>query len=399
MFMYLWRGYFNHAISVVVMKWKTKKDEFKIVVVNTTTLADFDEERCRYCGRYGCTDRGVTLTAGDPPVTIGEARWARELNDKLAQCIEANKEDLPLCYIDYQEHQCVRKTKKSILQATLEKIKNCGPDCQRNLNCTTYGGVWTERAPEYHCPHRETELPICERNCELDNAPLVCTPDDRYGLTDCEFHEEAYRRCFKRKEGKPCYDLKVKYGLDPQNDFLFMLAHRFSAAPCRHCNEGTCNNQASTFFEGICTLKGLMAVCDHYEAVSPDHAYTEGVCVYVGSADGKDDRKIFNTSGYVSDLSKTQRLTLCTACRISHSIAKATGLKCLGVRRASKNPLLNESNPLHDHAMQINYMYLTHPEDVAKYQPDVIAQAVYDGITLSCRGLECEEIKECKFNQ
>ena len=64
----------------------------------------------------------------------------------------------------------------------------------------------------------------------------------------------------------------------------------------------------------------------------------------------------------------------------------------------ASNPWLNEANPLHDHAMQINYLYLTHPEDVAKYQPDVIAQAVYDGITRNCRGLGCEEIKECNFN-
>lgn len=380
------------------MKWMPKHDVSKMVVVNTTMLADYDEERCRYCGRYGCTDRGVTLTAGDPPVTLGEAQWARQLDDKLAQRFEARKDTVPMCFIDYHEHQCVRKTKKNILQATLDRITTCGPDCQRNLNCGICGGVWTERTTDYRCPHRGTELPVCERNSELDGGPLICTPDDRYGLTDCEFHEEAYRRCFKRKEGEPCYDLKVKYGLDPKHDYLFMLAHRFSAAPCRHCDEGICKNEASMHLDGICTLKGLMAACDHYEAVPTDHAYTEGVCVYVSSADGKDDRKIFNTSGYASDLSKTQRLTLCTACRISHSIAKATGLKCLGVRRAAKNPWLNEANPLHDHAMQINYLYLTHPEDVAKYQPDVIAQAVYDGITRNCRSLGCEEIKECNFN-
>ena len=141
-----------------------------------------------------------------------------------------------------------------------------------------------------------------------------------------------------------------------------------------------------------------MAPCEQYAPVDKDEAYTEGVCTYVSSADGKDDREIFNTSSYGASLSKTQCFTLCMACRISHSIAMATGLKCLGVRRLANNPLFSKENPLHDHAIQINYLYLTHPEDVAKYDPEVIAKAVYKGLTKNCFALKCEEYQSCKIN-
>ena len=225
----------------------------------------------------------------------------------------------------------------------------------------------------------------------------MCLPD-KEGLVECEFHEEAYNRCYKKDDGKPCYDLKDKLGVtNEENDYLLMLAHRFNAAPCRHCDEATCKNEASMHFEGICSLKGLMAPCEHYEAVLPDHAYTEGVCCYVSSMDGKDDRKIFNSSDYAFRLSKDEHFTLCIACRISHSIAKALGLKCLGVRRSASNSFLNEKNPLRAHAVQVNYLYMTHLEDVAKYNPDLIAQAVFDALIKTCKGLACDEIDECEL--
>ena len=377
------------------MDWKPKKTEPKMVVVNTTTLAAYDEEKCKYCGRYGCTDRGFTLTVSDPPLTIGEAQWAQQLNDKLAVFFEC--ENHPgMNFVSYNEPQCLRKLKKSNVQAVLEKLAACGPDCHRNLDCTE-GGIWKARGEGYRCPFRSERL-VCQRNDALNHGPLMCLPD-KEGLVECEFHEEAYNRCFKKEEdGKPCYDLKEKFGVtDKKNNYLFMLAHRFSAAPCRYCDEATCKNEASLHFEGMCSLKGLMAPCEQYESVSPDHAYTEGVCCYVSSADGKDDRKIFNSSGYALRLSKDEHLTLCIACRISHSIAKATDLKCLGVRRSTSKPFLNETNPLNKHAIEINYLYLTHPEDVAKYNPELIAKAVYDALIMNCKGLECEEMENCNL--
>ena len=364
-------------------------------MVNTTGLAAYDEEKCKYCGRYGCTDRGLTLTVGDPPVTIGEAAWAQRVCDSLAKLVEANK-DLNLHFVNYNESQCVRKLKNTNMQAVLDKLKACNGNCRRNQDCTQ-GGVWKERGEDYRCPFRN-DCFVCQRNEALDHTPLVCFPN-KDGMTACEFHEEAYRRCFRRKDGEPCYDLRDKLGvMDEMNDFLLMLAHRFNASPCRHCEEGTCKNEASQFFEGACTLNGLMAPCAQYASVAPEKAYTEGVCTYVSSFDGKDDRKIFNTSDYNMLISDDEKTTLCLACRISHSIAKATGLKCLGVRRSASNPFLNDKNPLHQYAVQVNYLYMTHPEDVAKYNPELIAQAVFDALTRNCHGLGCDEIESCCFN-
>ena len=64
------------------MKWKPIDNTQKLVLVNCTMLAPFDVEKCKYCGRYGCTDRGYTVTAGDPPVTFGEAAWGRQVMEK-----------------------------------------------------------------------------------------------------------------------------------------------------------------------------------------------------------------------------------------------------------------------------------------------------------------------------
>ena len=378
------------------MNWKAKINDEKLVVINATGLAAYDEERCKYCGRYGCVDRGYTLTAGDPPVTISEAPWAAQVQERLAAIIDENKDTINIQCTSVAEPQCVRKLKKDNVLAVVEKLKSCGPDCHRNLDCSQ-GGAWKERDEEYQCPFRN-KLSICHWNVELDNRPLTCNPDNE-DCAECEFHEEAYRGCFRRDEGEPCYDIKEKYGAsDEKYDHLLMLVHRFSAAPCRFYLEGGCTNTASQHNEGACVLNALMSPCEQYEPVDPNQGFTEGVCTYVSSADGKDDRKVFNTSNYAPNLPAEQRDTLCLACRISHSIAKATGLKCLGVRRASKNPFLNDTNPLAKKAIQINYLYLTHPQDVAKYNPDLIAKAVYDAFTNDCAGLECDEYQSCNFN-
>lgn len=380
------------------MNWLPIVEERKSVVVNATGLAAYDEEKCKFCGRYGCTDRGYTLSAGEPPVALSEAEWVVQVQDKLADLIEAYKEDVNIYYTRLAVPQCVRKLKKSNMQTVLETLATCGPDCHRNLNCADggiEGGVWKERGEDYHCPFRG-EYMECQRNRALDLGLMLCLPD-KEGLIECEFHEEAYRRCFRRKEGEPCYNLKDKLGVaDERLDSLLLLAHRFSVAPCRYCDGGTCGNKDSLHHEGVCTLKGLMAACQHYAPVGPEQAYTEGVCTYVSSVDGKDDRKIFNNSGYVSNLNEQQAHTLCTACRISHSIAMATGLKCLGVRRSVSNPFLNETNPMHQYAVQVNYLFMTHPEDVAKYDPEQIAEAVCNGIMVNCEGLGCDEIETCK---
>jgi hypothetical protein len=362
------------------MKWKPIDKSPKLVVVNCNMLAPYDEEKCRYCGRFGCTDRGYTLTAGDPPLTFGEASWSQEIIDKLTGIIENGSLKDVIHVINYSEPKCVRKLKKSNAEAVLEKMQTCGNDCRRKDNACPFRG-------EYYA---------CKHNTDMDGSPLICMPDD-HDYFDCEHHEDAFKRCFRRQKDGTCDELPEKLGFTGDKDMLLMLSHRFSVASCRFCEEGSCTNPESLHNEGVCNLKGLMAPCEHYAQPDPDHAYTEGVCTYVSSLDGKDDRKIFNTSDYAYRLDVTSLTTLCVACRISHNIAKATGLKCLGVRRAAKNPLLNDENPLAANAIQINYLYLTHPEDVAKYNPDLIAQAVYDALHYNCKGIGCEEIENCVF--
>ena len=363
------------------MKWKPIDNAPKLVLVNCNMLAPFNEDKCKYCGRIGCTDRGYTLTVGDPPVTIGEAAWSQQLIDKLTETIEKSKIKEYVHVVNLSDPQCVRELKKNNnAQTVIEKLQQCNEDCFRNDN---------------PCPFRN-ELYVCQCNVDLDDSPLVCLPNDT-DYYDCPFHEKAFKVCYRRQTDGSCGDLDEKLGRTGENDLVFMLSHRFSAAPCRFCEENTCANPESIHFEGICTLRGLMTPCEYYAPVDAEHAYTEGVCTYVRSTDGKDDRKIFNTSSYPFLLSETEANTLCVACRISHSIAKVTGLKCLGVRRAIKNPLLSDANPFAENAIQINYLYLTHSEDVAKYNPDLIAQAVYNALYYNCKGIECEEINECNL--
>ena len=100
----------------------------------------YDEEKCKFCSRYGCTDRGYTLTVGEPPVTIAEAAWVAQLQDKLADIIEANKDDVNVHFDQIVESQCVRKLKRSKAHAVLHKLKSCGLDCRRNMNCAS-GGI------------------------------------------------------------------------------------------------------------------------------------------------------------------------------------------------------------------------------------------------------------------
>ena len=371
-----------------------------MVVVNATGLAAYSEEKCKFCGRYGCTDRGYTLGSENPQTAIAEAAWTVQVQDKLAEIIEKNKQDVNIHCTSLAEPSCIRKLKKSNALAVLHQLTACGPDCRRNRNCATDGidgGVWKERDVNYHCPFRGDDM-VCQRNTALDHTPLICDADNE-DVPECEFHEEAYRHCFRKKEGEPCYDLNDKLGVTNQKlDRLLMLIHRFSVVQCNYCNEKCCTNPASQHHGGMCVLDGLMAPCEHYEAAYPDQAYTNGVFTVVSSADGKDDRLIFPSSEYASKLSHEQRENLCLACRISHGIAQATGLKCLGVRRTSKNPFFTKENPLADKTIQINYLYLTHPEDVAKYNPDLIAQAVYDAISSNCAGMGCEEYQSCNFN-
>ena len=342
------------------MKWKPINNTRKFVVVNCNMLAPFDEDKCKYCGRIGCTDRGYTLTVGDPPVTIGEAAWSRQLMDKLTEIIRTGELNDMIRVVNYNEPQCMRKQKRSNAQAVLEKMRQCGNDCQRNGDPCPFRGKYNQ----------------CQINVNLDDSLLICAPKDR-DYFECEHHEKSFQSCYRRQEDGSCNELPEKFGFAGDDDVLLMFSHRFSAAPCRFSQEKVCTNPESLHFEGVCTMQGMMAPCERYSSVDADHAYTEGVCTYVRSADGKDDRKIFNSTGYAFTLSETEANTLCVACRISHSIAKATGLKCLGVRRTNSTPLMSDANPFAENAIQINYLYLTHPEDVAKYNPDLIAQAVF----------------------
>jgi hypothetical protein len=365
------------------MNWKPKvEDDYRISIVNCTMLAKPDEERCKFCGRYGCTDRGYTVVAGAPPTVFAEAALAWQVIEKIEE-----HSFLPNWLKDYfhvescSVDQCVRKLKKTNAKAVLEKMQACNGDCRRNGN---------------PCAFRDGQS-VCQRNVNPDGSTLVCQPDDEYYF-DCPFHEQSFSQCYRREKDQ-CSDLLEKFDAPGNKDLLLLLSHRFSAASCRFCKEGTCGNEASLHYEGICCLDGLMATCEQYAPIDTEGAFTEGVCTYVSSKDGKDNRKIFPSSNYADELeTDVERFTLCTACRISYSIAKATGLKCLGVRRSATNPFLNKENPLAKHAIQINYLYLTHPEDVAQYDPNVLAKAVFDALTLNCEGLGCEEYPMCNFN-
>lgn len=376
------------------MNWKPIQEKNKMVLVNCTMLAPFDEEKCKFCGKYGCTDRGITLTAGEPPVTIGESKLSRQMIERLTHHIEESGKKEAFGIVNYDEPLCVRKLKKSNAEAVIEQIKACGGECHRNC-ITTEGGVWTDRPDDYKCPFRN-QYGVCQVNVSIDDTPLFCSVRD-LDKRECQYHENAYKRCYRRSTNG-CNEPLEKFSASDDNTYLFMLLHRFSAAPCRFCSDGLCSNAESEHNEGACTLKGLMYVCDKYVPVDADHAYTEGVFTTIASSDGKDDLKVFPSSGYARHLSEQQRLTLCVACRISHSIAKATGLKCLGVRRSTKNPFLNEANPLSENAIQINYLYMTNPEDMAKYNSELIAQALFNGLTQSCQGVGCEEYQSCNFN-
>ena len=365
------------------MNWKPKAEEdYRVSIVNCTMLAKPDEERCKYCGRYGCTDRGYTVVAGDPPVIFSEASLAWQVIEKIEE-----HSFLPNWLREYFHiencavDQCARKLKKSNAEAVLERLQGCNADCRRN------GAT---------CAFRDGQS-VCQRNVNPDGSTLVCHKEDDY-FVDCPFHEKSFSECYRRR-GDQCSDLLEKYGAPGKKDLLLLLSHRFSAAPCRFSKEGTCGNEVSLHHEGICSLDGLMSACEQYAPVDSERAFNEGVCTYVSGKDGKDDRKIFPSSNYADELeTDVERFTLCTACRISYSIAKATGLKWHGVRRSASNPFLNNKNPLVKHAIQINYLYLTHPEDVAKYDPDVLAKAVFDALTLNCEGLGCAEYPMCNFN-
>lgn len=364
------------------MNWKPLIEPPKLVVVNSTMLIPYNEERCKYCGKFGCTDRGITYTLSDPPMLVGEEVFVKQVIDKIKAYAESGKDVVDVRCVDYSESQCIRKLKKSNAEAVLEKMKACGEDCDRNSD---------------PCPFRNQKDNVCTINVALDDSPLVCQPNDQM-MWDCHYHEKSFKSCFRKQSDGTCGEFLEKFGVIGEKDRLVLLNHRFSAAPCRYLNEGLCSNAQSPHHEGTCTLQGLMVTCEQYEAVSGDHAYTEGVCTYVSSIDGKDDRKIFNSSDYSRKLEPDQRATLCMACRISHMVAKLTGLKCLGVRRSASNPFLNEKNPLADHAIQINYLYLTHPEDMGKFNPSMIALAVYLAMIYDCVGLECEEYETCNFN-
>ena len=143
------------------MKWKPIDNSPKLTLVNCNMLVPFKEERCKYCGRIGCTDRGYTLTVGDPPVTIGEAAWSQQLIDKLTETLENSKIKEYVRVVNLSDPQCVRKLKKSNnAKVVLEKMHQCNEDCFRNSN---------------PCPFR-IERYVCKRNVALDDSPLVCFP-------------------------------------------------------------------------------------------------------------------------------------------------------------------------------------------------------------------------------
>jgi len=378
------------------MNFIPKIEDPKLVVVNSTMLASFDEEKCKGCGRFGCTDRGYTISFGDPPMVLGEEMLAQEVIENLIVLTSRGKGMVTAQNFLYNEKQCVRKLKKSNIVTLFEKMQACGEDCHRNCVFST-GGLMKARPKDYRCPFRNEEDSVCQRNVAMDGSPLLCFPNDE-DLWDCEFHEEAYHRCNRRKEGQ-CGDLMEKYGVTGDKDQLVLLNHRFSMAPCRFMDDGLCSHSESQYYEGACSLKGLSETCEKYAPISSDQAYTEGVVAYVSSTDDKDDLRVFPSSTYARHLEPQQAQTLCTACRIVHSVAKLMKVKCLGVRRTKSMPFLNkETNPLSDYAIQLNYFYMSHRDDLTKYDPKKMALAVYLAMAFDCEGLQCEEYQSCKFN-
>ena len=198
------------------MRWKsTEKDVYKLSIVNCTMLVEYDKQRCTYCGYYGCSDRGYTVTTGNMEQMLNESALAQQAIASLEEVIDHSWLKPYVRTIKLTIPQCVRKLKKSNAEAVVEKIQTCGDDCRRS---------------DFPCPYRNEES-VCQRNVNVDGTPLKCLKEDDY-YVDCPFHEHSFSQCRRRRDGQ-CTDLLEKYNAAGKKDILVLLAHRFSAAPCK----------------------------------------------------------------------------------------------------------------------------------------------------------------------
>ena len=121
------------------MNWKPiEKSVYRLSIVNCTMLAHSEEEKCKYCGRFGCTDRGFDVLTGDPPVLLREADLTQQVIEKMEGAIDRSGLRKCVRTMTMAEPQCVRMLKKSNAKALMDKLLECNHDCRRNERYAWY---------------------------------------------------------------------------------------------------------------------------------------------------------------------------------------------------------------------------------------------------------------------
>lgn len=374
------------------MDWKEKKYEPRTVIVSAACHPETSEAECSECGDLFCPERSFLLRDRETGETLRQEDVARRIGDAFVSC--CNEDDSKVRTFVISTLPCRRTGKQPAIPQMAACIGECDNTCARCLDTAKDSGTPTPRGLRYTCRLRADG--ICGKFTSFSGETMTCAANDA-SRTDCLHHELAYMACRKPEPNAPCKNLQWKYSADGKEDQLYLLAHEVSAAKCRYLDVGLCTKEDCPQAGAACAMEASGEACADYIAAE---GWNTGVFTMVSSADGKDDRKIFNSgSSYAFTLDDVQKQTLCLACRISHSVARATGLKCGGVRRSTTHPYLKEDAPMKDRSIVISYFYLTNAADCSKCKPDQLAKAVYEAVTKDCESIGCEETETCYFNR
>ncbi|MCR5714318.1 MAG: hypothetical protein K6F98_05260 [Bacteroidales bacterium] len=372
------------------MDWEHKKYQPAITVVSAESYPETSLSGCMACDILFCPERSVTVTGANPDIRLRQEDLAKKIGARfIAQC---NDENARIQVFPLKMPACQKASGQLARTVAVEGIGRCDATCALNRDISAGHGTPALRDKKYACSFRD-ENHICGKFTQLNKAPLTCEAGNGE-RGDCPHHEKAYVMC--RQPGKPCRDLRLKYGAPENQDALYFIAHEISATPCRFLDIKSCAAPDCPHQGEMCTMEASGETCASYRAAD---GYSTGVHTIVRSVDGKDDRKIFNSgSSYPFRLDPEQKETLRAACRISRRIAAATGLKCNGVRRSISHPFVSNDNALGDRAIVIEYLYITNPGDCLRYDADKLSQAVYEALTNDCEAIGCEETEICSFN-
>ena len=374
------------------MDWKEKKYQPKTVIINAPCHPETSMEGCSDCGDLFCPERSIVLHDRMTGEVLRQEDAARRIGEAVAAL--CNEKDSRIRAYIISTLPCRRVGKQPAIPQIAAQLGECDTTCSLTLDTARDAGTPEKRALRYSCRFRTDG--ICSKCASFSEEPLACAANDA-SRTDCPHHELAFMTCRQPDPHTPCKNLQWKFSAAGKEDRLFLLAHEVSAAKCRWLDVGLCIKEDCPHTGTACTMEATGELCDYYAAAE---GWNTGVYTMVQSADGKDNRKVFNSgSGYAFTLDDTQRQTLCLACRISHSVARATGLKCGGVRRSTTHPYLKEDAPMKDRSIVISYLYLTNASDCSKGRPDVLARAVCDAVSNDCKTIGCEEYDTCFFNR